>query len=149
MEDGENGKYVKKFNVSRKLTRNKEKTRMLLTLYDIVQVNVITLLANLSLETKNKVRIVRSGLYLELQTLDLDVLGIPGNIIKRSTTSVLKEKPSSDVKDAYFYLKSCGHVHPPRVLSSSLDIFRVYSGHSFSTQKLSDASLVSGDAYNK
>ncbi|KAL2334159.1 hypothetical protein Fmac_015372 [Flemingia macrophylla] len=30
---------------------------------------------------------------------ELDVLGVPGKIRKRSTTSLLEEKPSSDVKD--------------------------------------------------
>ncbi|KAL2336778.1 hypothetical protein Fmac_011224 [Flemingia macrophylla] len=42
---------------------------------------------------------VYNRLYLELQTLDLDVLGVPGKIRKRSRTSLLDEKPSSDVKD--------------------------------------------------
>ncbi|KAL2327477.1 hypothetical protein Fmac_020904 [Flemingia macrophylla] len=38
--------------------------------------------------------------YLELQTSELDVLGVPGKIRKRSTISLLEEKPSSDVNDS-------------------------------------------------
>ncbi|KAL2330487.1 hypothetical protein Fmac_018068 [Flemingia macrophylla] len=38
--------------------------------------------------------------YLELQTSELDVLGVYGKIRKRSTISLLEEKPSSDIREA-------------------------------------------------
>ncbi|KAL2325980.1 hypothetical protein Fmac_025038 [Flemingia macrophylla] len=38
--------------------------------------------------------------HVELQTSELDVLGVPGKIRKRSTISLLEEKPSSDTEDS-------------------------------------------------
>ncbi|KAL2327435.1 hypothetical protein Fmac_020862 [Flemingia macrophylla] len=47
-----------------------------------------------------KITSLSTLLYLELQTSELDVLGVLGKIRKRYTNSLLEEKPISDVKNS-------------------------------------------------
>ncbi|KAL2322564.1 hypothetical protein Fmac_026943 [Flemingia macrophylla] len=44
--------------------------------------------------------------YLELQTSELDVLGVYGKIRNRSTISLLEEKPSSDQQRTFIQMRT-------------------------------------------